>query len=60
MAPVLSGDFFRAMTAGVPFRAMRSLGILIDQPGENYLMVHGQRGKFQSAAEPMIAVTQGL
>jgi 3-phosphoshikimate 1-carboxyvinyltransferase len=34
-------------------QAMRSLGILIDQPNENYLMVHGQRGKFQSSAEPI-------
>src|SRR6266436_364651 len=34
-------------------QAMRSLGILIDQPGENYLMVHGQRGKFQPSSEPI-------
>src|SRR5246127_4906783 len=34
-------------------QAMRSLGILIDQPNENYLMVHGQRGKFQPSAEPI-------
>ncbi len=34
-------------------QAMRLLGILIDQPNETRLMVHGQRGKFQPAAEPI-------
>src|ERR1700731_3490143 len=34
-------------------QAMRSLGILIDQPNENLLMVHGQRGKFQPSSEPI-------
>jgi len=34
-------------------QAMRSLGILIDQPNENVLMVHGQRGKFQPSSEPI-------
>jgi 3-phosphoshikimate 1-carboxyvinyltransferase len=34
-------------------RAMRSLGILIDQPTETSLMVHGQRGKFQRSSEPI-------
>src|SRR5260370_42625864 len=34
-------------------QAMRSLGILIDQPNETYLMVHGQRGKFQFSTEPI-------
>src|ERR1700724_408314 len=34
-------------------QAMRALGILIDQPNEPNLMVHGQRGKFQSSSEPI-------
>ncbi len=34
-------------------QAMRSLGILIDQPNETSLMVHGQRGKFQPSSEPI-------
>ncbi|HET9374836.1 MAG TPA: 3-phosphoshikimate 1-carboxyvinyltransferase [Chthoniobacterales bacterium] len=34
-------------------QAMRSLGILIDQPTETSLMVHGQRGKFQRSSEPI-------
>jgi 3-phosphoshikimate 1-carboxyvinyltransferase len=34
-------------------QAMRSLGILIDQPNETSLVVHGQRGKFQRSAEPI-------
>jgi 3-phosphoshikimate 1-carboxyvinyltransferase len=34
-------------------QAMRSLGILIDQPNETTLVIHGQRGRFQAAAEPI-------
>jgi 3-phosphoshikimate 1-carboxyvinyltransferase len=34
-------------------QAMRSLGILIDQPTETSLMVHGQRGRFQRSSEPI-------
>jgi 3-phosphoshikimate 1-carboxyvinyltransferase len=34
-------------------QAMRSLGILIDQPNETTLVIHGQRGHFQAAAEPI-------
>ena len=34
-------------------QAMRSLGILIDQPNETSLVVHGQRGSFQRSAEPV-------
>src|SRR5260221_1019182 len=47
------GDFLRSHDCRCTVQAMRSLGILIDQPSENYLMVHGQRGKFQSSAEPI-------
>jgi 3-phosphoshikimate 1-carboxyvinyltransferase len=34
-------------------QAMRALGILIDQPSETSLMVHGQRGKFQPSSGPI-------
>jgi 3-phosphoshikimate 1-carboxyvinyltransferase len=34
-------------------QAMRSLGILIDQPTETCLVVHGQRGNFQPSAQPI-------
>jgi 3-phosphoshikimate 1-carboxyvinyltransferase len=33
--------------------AMRSLGIKIDQPDETTLVVHGQRGEFQPATDPI-------
>src|SRR5260370_16352824 len=34
-------------------QVMRALGILIDQPSDTNLMVHGQRGKFQPSSEPI-------
>src|SRR5260221_11995053 len=58
LAEISSGSFairglFPSHDCRCTVQAMRSLGILIDQPSENYLMVHGQRGKFQSSAEPI-------
>src|ERR1700730_7466620 len=45
--------FLRSHDCQCTVQAMRALGILIDQPNETNLMVHGQRGKFQSSSEPI-------
>src|SRR5260221_6315098 len=47
------GGFLPSHDCRCTVQAMRSLGILIDQPNETYLMVHGQRGKFQFSTEPI-------